>query len=1188
MAIVCSPTAGEPTHHFTLSDGVTKVGFKFTNPNGDLDHRAIRREPMPVTSFKQASGETKYDDFEPPYTPVAQDNWSGGLGNLEFDGDTEKYLRGWRMDATRANQVILGPRFGYATGIRSCDQHVPYMTASLGRVQNEFLALVSGTNFRAMRFTASASYTAVTLSAWVRKVGTPPAALTLALYSVAAGEPDTLLASDTVAVASVTDTLSQMVKVTVLYALTSGTEYALVVSSSTGGSVTNCWTVLAEYAVGGTGHEGPGSGIWVASDYELFFRVTPAEVGVRPFFFEYKRQLFCALNYANTETPKVFVNGYQGVATAATSTTLTDSTQSWVTNALVGAQVEVFVGQGSNTPRFVRWVVSNTSTQITVNEAWEVTPGAVDSEYNVKGVDVWTEVTGHNMSKRIRSVLSVRFNAYFAQGEDTAIMRMRRFNSGGWTTEWARETAKASHLQAVEDETDGFVIWKAREGYPSTVARSEAPYGGGAGQVADTNQGSLSYGFASLKDTGQDFGDWDVPLLAGVADYLIVVTDSTGEVSWGYMGAASESNQRIAVYQDRSLLRPGWNGRAGLPQALSGPGTPSSYIVFAAQEKASEVGVMTATTTTFKDADRDLKEWEDTSGDASYVLILWDTAGLVSWGYLGAVSTTGNRTIAVYTDLGRTTGGWNGDDGAGTPAGYVIVAAASVDTNQGTLSYGVPSLTDASQAFADWETREGDALYVITVIDSDGEVNWGYMGEAMSATSIAVYKDIERTQRGWKGDDEDLTVLGTPSSYGVQWAVDVLRFGEEITVGDTMERTTGLEAYGEPERLWVLKEGHLYNVEGTTVRRVPLRELQAAAGLVTGQAHTTSNVYLMFNLKNSIERFYNSNLDDVGPMAGEGLPDNLQGVVSFLVSYPGRVYVGIDGGSAHYSSVLCWNTEGYHEVYRSGIVGRRIQGGTVQALEDPAVSRLWFSEGSDLVWIPVALNPFQERETNGLTQRYQFAWEGAMESSWHNIRLKDVYKYFQGLTLFCERLNTDGSVVVKADYRLDKSSNAWAELPDVFDTSPIQKIVLANPVTTPGSITYPTTGRRVQYRLRFLSIYGDETPRLLSVVLDAISRVPVKYRYNMQTRLKDEDVDIQGLGDAYVTLPSTVVGLKTVQQLDALLDAWVQTPTVLTTECVFNLYHNKTVMVDPLTSQPVGLVFGEHEEHAASVSLIEV
>ena len=1189
--IVCGPDELEPTHHLTLSDGVTKVGLNLSAPDGKWDHRAIRREPMPVTSFKTTTGETKYDDYEPPYTPVSQSDWAGGMGNLDFDEDGSRYLRGWRVDASRTGQVILAPRHAYGTGYRSVAQFVPYMDG-LDRVQNEFIGLYGTRFYMTYVFTAVGNYTGTAIQCWIRKRGTPPANLKAEVWSVSAGSPNVKLDGGTFSLSTLEgDTLSRMIEVEISEILSNGTSYAVVFftdASDADPDATNCWELLCGYQVGSAGKQAaddngsPGS--WGASSYEPFFRVVSAETGVRAHWFEYKRQLYSILNYDTTQTPRLFVNGYQGVVTSAGANTLTDSTQSWATDALVGAQVELFVGEGSATGDPVRIVVSNTSTQITVDRDWDITP-STDTEYNVKGLDVWTEITGHGMTKRIRDTLSVRFNAWFAMGEDAPIRRMRRYNSAGtWTTEWADEGYQAGRLAVVENEEDGFLVWAAREGYPSTVVSSLCPYGGGVGQVLDSQQGTLTYGWPWLNDSGQDFSAWATT--TGMADYLVVMTGGRG-ASWGYLGAASNTNQRVAVYKDRTLQTPGWNGAAD----VFGSTTPTAYVIFAAREYAEAKGALTVTTTTLKDAGQSLKPWEKTAGNADYMAILWDEEGLVSWGYLGAASTTGDRTINVYTDIGRTTGGWNGDSGAGTPQGFVIVSATNQDSNQATLTMQVYGLNDTSQDFSDWETRRGDALYAIIVADADGDVNWGYMGEAYAASerSIAVYRNVERTERGWMGAEvRGADDLGTPARYSVQLKADVLKFeGERINVGDTMERTTGLMAYGEPERLWVLKEGGVYNVEAGVVRRVPLRELQAVASYQNGAAVTTSNVYMVFALKNSLEKYYNSNLDDIGPMRGEGLPSTLQGVVSFVVSYPGgQVFVGIDGGELNYSSILLYNGSGYSEVYRAGIAGRRIRSGFVQALQEPVVSRLWFTEGSDLVWIPVAMNPYQEREPNQLTQRYQFSWEGALESSWHNIRLKDVPKYFQALTAFCEGLGSGQAL--RGDYRIDSELDDWTEMADVFDTSPVQKVLFAEPVATPGQVTYPTTGKRLQYRLRFESIYGDTTPRLLAVVLDAISRVPVKYRYNVSTRFKDEEIELQGNPETYLTLPSTYASMTTAQQLDALLAAWVNDAVVLTTECVYDLYDDKAVMLDPTTSAPIGLVFGEHEEHVVSVSLIEV
>lgn len=70
----------------------------------------------------------------------------------------------------------------------------------------------------------------------------------------------------------------------------------------------------------------------------------------------------------------------EGTATSGTSTTISDSGQSWVSNDYVGLIIEITGGTGSGQ---TRKVIANTSTQITVNASWTTTPDAT-STYSVK------------------------------------------------------------------------------------------------------------------------------------------------------------------------------------------------------------------------------------------------------------------------------------------------------------------------------------------------------------------------------------------------------------------------------------------------------------------------------------------------------------------------------------------------------------------------------------------------------------------------------------------------------------------------------------------------------------------------------------------------------------------------------------------------------------------------------------
>jgi hypothetical protein len=87
MTILVGPDIEQPTHHISLSDGFTTIGLIASNSQGDSNPFAITRAPVTRTAMKTTTGNAKYSDYEPPWTPIAQEDWSGGRGNDDFDKD---------------------------------------------------------------------------------------------------------------------------------------------------------------------------------------------------------------------------------------------------------------------------------------------------------------------------------------------------------------------------------------------------------------------------------------------------------------------------------------------------------------------------------------------------------------------------------------------------------------------------------------------------------------------------------------------------------------------------------------------------------------------------------------------------------------------------------------------------------------------------------------------------------------------------------------------------------------------------------------------------------------------------------------------------------------------------------------------------------------------------------------------
>lgn len=112
---------------------------------------------------------------------------------------------------------------------------------------------------------------------------------------------------------------------------------------------------------------------------------------------------------------------YDGAAvnstvTSSTNTTASDSTASWTTNAFIGMWISIRTGTGKGQFRFI---TANTSTQITVDHAWDTNPDS-SSEFSVGGI--WFQYT-HS------------YNSYGTDNQSKRLVYIRpRFTSEGDAT----------------------------------------------------------------------------------------------------------------------------------------------------------------------------------------------------------------------------------------------------------------------------------------------------------------------------------------------------------------------------------------------------------------------------------------------------------------------------------------------------------------------------------------------------------------------------------------------------------------------------------------------------------------------------------------------------------------------------------------------------------------------------------
>lgn len=488
MAVRVSPTEPEPTHHFRLSDragkalGLTACDTK-GNPLGLYDPSLYVKQPVETTANKQTSGSSSYDIFDYPYSPIVQDDLSGGRGSLDFERDNTKYFDSYRCLSGRANKAYAGPLEQYASGLRSQDQSTP------GSV--DFVKLTGTNRYIYKRFQAGASYTVGRVWNLISNRGAP-GNLTVAVYSDNAGAVGSVLTSITVPYTRMADILSEWLNEALSWALTNGTYYWLVIYGAAGDEEKKHWRVAVKEAAGTTYTSSTFTTAPTAAGFDLYFRLTDADSEKTCIQFEYKEGQYFVISGASG-APKIVMAGDRGAADANTGqlTKLLDATKSWTTNEWVGMVVLITDGTGKLEPQPWRTVTSNDGNSLTLDTAWTITHDTT-TEYVLLGTKI-KEITGHGLSAPVTSVLvSTTGVIYFCMGDSVTVRRLRAYNDAGT---W-RDFNDAANCQA--DETAGtkavFMVYKPQ--VQKIVIANNSDASGNVSCSTSSNTGIPAWGVA--------------------------------------------------------------------------------------------------------------------------------------------------------------------------------------------------------------------------------------------------------------------------------------------------------------------------------------------------------------------------------------------------------------------------------------------------------------------------------------------------------------------------------------------------------------------------------------------------------------------------------------------------------------------------------------------------------------------
>jgi hypothetical protein len=457
MAIRVAPTEKAPTHHVKLTDkDGNSVGLILCNDRGE-PQPMYNKTPIERTALKTASGGSSYADYNYPYSPIVQDDWTGGRAGRDFERDSTRYYDGYNVITRHDNKATLGSRMYFSNG---------YKTIIQIRNAGSFRYRVWGAINTS--YTPSTSFTIGRMWVYARKVPGQTAIDATVQLSLFAS-PYTVVATGTIS-ASRLDTVGGWVAIDFVGAVTAGTLYRLQITNQP----TNIQTLMTNTILQTTG--------W---DYMYVMEATPS-TGRSAIYYEYKGQQYKVINAASG-APTVWMNGDRGTAdsNAGQLTKVIDATKTWTTNQWIGCIVKIVQGTGDAETIQYRTITSNDATSLTCDTAWTIQHDTT-TEYVILGSDTWTEMTGHGLTAPVTSVLVVDKASgiapliYFAQG-DTVLVRsnVQYTNAGVWTVAWRAEAANyATHLAY---QPLGNKIWRSlnndASGNVSVSSATPAAYG---------------------------------------------------------------------------------------------------------------------------------------------------------------------------------------------------------------------------------------------------------------------------------------------------------------------------------------------------------------------------------------------------------------------------------------------------------------------------------------------------------------------------------------------------------------------------------------------------------------------------------------------------------------------------------------------------------------------------------------
>lgn len=445
VAPLVDPTSEVNTHHLALTDMHDTLGLVLCDAQGNPIPLAIDEGASPATALRVSNGAGGYDDYQQPYTPIAQTTWEGGLGSEFFDQDASRYLDGNCVDTSKGKIMPAGQALERTIPITyAIDEWITGDPLTLS-----WKALTSGKELAWSDTPGALSLRRILISMKVSAACRFNVSMRITPDS--GGLPAGTTSTIATGTAVIEETGYFRIHVNIKASLSAATKYWYCMTVS---GITNGATVSVQYQAE-TGSD-------IVEDLAVIYanQIVSSRYyeqnhdGVR--FFEFRNLVYAITVSEDGAAPRLYTMGYRGLAASNSGRFMQKIVLGGnAPMTSIGSYAIILNGPGATEKNNWRYITNDdAATVLAVSEAWRI-EHTTSTEYVIVDPDYpeIPEITGHGLTGKITDICVVDDRVYFCQGSEANVRRMTYTPNATPNTghAWTDEGCQADFIEMYTD-----------------------------------------------------------------------------------------------------------------------------------------------------------------------------------------------------------------------------------------------------------------------------------------------------------------------------------------------------------------------------------------------------------------------------------------------------------------------------------------------------------------------------------------------------------------------------------------------------------------------------------------------------------------------------------------------------------------------------------------------------------------